>query len=74
MALRAAGNYPDADPEAAKGPTPIEVRVPLRPKSGPNKGGEVTLGVVLVWNEETGRWQPGMYSMTTKSLQEGEGP
>lgn len=74
MAMRAAGNYPDADPMASEGPTPIEVRVPIRPKSGPNKGGEVTVGVVLIWNAETATWQPGMYSMTTMSLVDGEGP
>ncbi len=75
MAMRAAGNFPDADPEAATGPTPIEVSVPIRPKKGPHKGGEVTLGVVLTWNAETGAWQPGMYSMTTLSVGEGgEGP
>ncbi|MFI4897377.1 MAG: hypothetical protein ACIARR_06090 [Phycisphaerales bacterium JB059] len=74
MAMRAAGNYPEADPEGAEGPTPIEVRVPMRPKAGPNTGGEVTLGVVLVWNGAAGVWQPGMYSMTTMSVVDGEGP
>ena len=74
MAMRAAGNYPDADPMRESGPDPIEVRVPLKPKAGPNKGGEVTVGVVLVWNAEKQVWQPGMYSMTTISLVDGEGP
>lgn len=72
MALRAAGNFPDADVERESGPRPIEVKVPIRPKKGPHKGGEVTLGIVLAWNADKQVWQPGMYSMTTISLVDGE--
>jgi len=72
MAMRAQSLFPDADAEDQSGVQPIEVSVPIRPTGGPHKGGEVTLGVVLAWNAETETWQPGMYSMTTYSVVEGE--
>jgi len=72
MAMRAQSLFPDADTENTSGVQPIEVSVPIRPTGGPHKGGEVTLGVVLAWNAETGTWQPGMYSMTTFAVVDGE--
>ncbi len=57
------------DGESAGRP-PIEVRVPVRPRSGDNKGGDVVLGVVLAWNAERGLWQPAGFSKSIYSVEE----
>lgn len=70
MMISTESMFPEADVRGEHARQPIEVRVPVRPKSGVNKGGEVTLGVVLVWNEGLGLWQPGAFSQTMYSLRE----
>ncbi len=70
MRMSTESMFPAADVEGESSRAPIEVIVPVRPRSGPSKGGEITLGVVLVWNDEAGYWQPGAYSKTTYSIEE----
>ncbi|MEZ6241684.1 MAG: hypothetical protein R3B57_01435 [Phycisphaerales bacterium] len=65
MMLTPQGLFPDVGLDTKSSRPPIEVRVPIRPKSGADKGGEITLGVVLVWNDQAQLWQPGAYSQTS---------